>query len=54
MNSKKRKIFKGVVGGVLALVIIGGGIFSYQMGKSVGGGMLEVEKEQDTYYNSII
>ena len=54
MNSKKRKIFKGVVGGVLAFVIIGGGIFSYQMGKSVGGGMLEAEKEQDTYYNSVM
>lgn len=54
MKTQKSKVIKRIMVGGLALVIGIGTFFSYQLGKSVGGGMLEVEKGIDTNYNSVM
>ena len=49
---KRRKIVSRIIIGIGATILIGLGIFSYVIGKDIGEGMMAMEKEQDTEYNS--
>ena len=51
MKSKKTKILLGIGVGILGIIV---GVFSYQIGKSVGEGVLSVEATEDTLSNSIL
>ncbi|MBE6024035.1 MAG: alpha/beta hydrolase [Cellulosilyticum sp.] len=53
MRIKKKSIVKGILIALLVMVIGSIGIFSYILGKSIGGGMLQAESEADTRTNSI-
>lgn len=56
MHVMKNKIVKWIIVSIsilLGVLLVGGVYFSYQVGKSVGEGCLEIGRDQDTKNNSI-